>query len=137
VQSTISIVKKDGEYLFRWGLKSTDATWKVRCGWDGMCQEFVDGEKTSEYGFRIWVDEESGRLRIECTGKVSKPSEMDVHYIDELMLGRDRLRLRALTLERDGTKYEGPEKPTRVFVKLSDYVDDPPSGIDPLGPLSP
>ena len=58
MQSTVAIVEVEGRYLFRWGVTSADGKWQVKCSWEGQCEEFVDGEKTSDYAIRTWIEEE-------------------------------------------------------------------------------
>jgi hypothetical protein len=135
VKSTISIVEVRGEYLFRWSKTSADGKVKVNCTWDGPCQEFVDGEKTSDYTFRAWKDPESGHLRVECHGKVYRPTPLDVYYVDELIArkGKNGLVLRSHTIEDAHGTYEIGSGPRRDFTKVSDYVAEPPEGWSPPG----
>ena len=70
VKSTFAIVEVQGEHRLRWDKRSADGKAVVTCDWDGRCEEFVDGEKTSDYLFRTWIDEDSGRLRVACKGEV-------------------------------------------------------------------
>ena len=69
-ESTLAIAKRGDAYLFRWGRTSDDGRLQVRCDWDGACEELYDGEMVGTYQFRTWVEEESGRLRVECRGRV-------------------------------------------------------------------
>ena len=131
VTSTLAIVKHEGRYLVRWNKNSADGTVKVRCSWDGECEEFVEGEKTSDYSFRVWIDEERGNLRLECTGKVHQPSPLDVHYIDELVVKRQGSVLLSYTLSNLQRTYAFKEGPKRRLQKISDHVMDPPHGWHP------
>jgi hypothetical protein len=131
VTSTIAIVNVDGDYRFRWSVTSADGKRKVKCSWEGLCEEFVEGEKASDYTFRTWTDEESGHLRVECNGNVYRPTPAEVHYIEELIVGKKGLALRSYTIEdMDGT-YEVRKGPRRKFTKVSDHVAEPPEGWSP------
>ena len=127
-RSTISIRRKGDAYQFRWGASSADGNWKVRCDWSGRCEEFVDGEKTSDYRFRTWVDPRTNLLMVECRGKVFKPNQLDVHYVDQLEVEPGGRVLWSYTLERGGQRFDGDARPRRFFEKVSDEVVDDPSG---------
>lgn len=133
VKSTISIVEVDGEYRFRWSKTSADGKVKVSCTWEGLCEEFVDGEKTSDYTFRTWMDAESGHLRVECNGEVYRPTPAKIHYIDELVLRKKGLVLRSHTIEDAGGTYEVGSGSLVTFTKVSDHVAEPPAGWSPPG----
>ena len=126
-RSTLAIVEWNGEYLVRKTLDTADGRHTIRCDWDGHCDEFVEGEKTSEYTFRSWVDPKSNRLRIECHGTVTKPTPLELHYVDELLLRDDGLTIRARTLEEQGREYT-KGSPKRDYRKISNSVSDPPAG---------
>ncbi len=127
LRSSLAIVEWNGQYLVRKSVSSTDGGHTVDCDWSGQCEEFVDGEKTSEYTFRSWVDPKSKRLWIECHGTITKPTPLELHYVDELLLKDDGLRIRARTVEEQGRKYtEG--MPKRDYRKVSNSVSDPPAG---------
>jgi hypothetical protein len=133
VTSTLAIVRHEGEYLVRWTKTSADGTVKLNCDWQGQCAEFVEGEKTSEYAFRAWVDEERGNLRLECKGRVHEPLPLDVHFIDELVVRKKGLLLRSHTLMDENGTYEFKKGPKRELRKVSDDVLDPPQGWRPRG----
>ena len=105
VQSTVSIVEVDGKHLFRWEKTSEDGRVKVRCGWQGPCEEFVDGEKVSDFTIRPWIDEETQRLRVECNGTTHSP-EVVIHYVDELVVMNNGLTLRSHTIEDTHGTYD-------------------------------
>ncbi len=126
VSSTIAIYHDGERYRFRWFVHSKDGKWSVRCDWDGQCEEFVDGEKTSVYTFRTWTEETTGHLMVECTGRVWKPREVEIHYVDELVLADEGRTLWSYTLERGGQRFEGDARPRRQFRKVSDAVANPP-----------
>jgi hypothetical protein len=124
--SAVAIVRHGDRYLFRWTANSVDGDWKVVCDWDGVCEEFVNHEKTSDYRFRTWTNEETGNLMVECTGHVFKPKERDIHYVDELVLEPDGLTLWSYTIERAGQTFEGDSRPKTSMEKVSDGVAFPP-----------
>ncbi len=127
MRSRLAIVEWNGQYLVRKNLNSADGRHKVRCDWSGHCEEFVDGGKTSEYTFRTWVDPKSKRLWIECHGTITNPTPLELHYVDELLLKDDGLRIRARTLEEQGRKHT-KGLPKRDYRKISNSVSDPPPG---------
>ena len=129
-ETTIAIVNVKGKYLFRWGLESPDGTLKVRCDWGGDCVETFDGEQMATYRMRTWVDEASGLLRVECRGKRNDPNlgEIDVHYLDELIVRKKGTHLVSLARGRDGELFEGRGHGRRDYDKISDSVVDPPPG---------
>jgi len=131
VKSTISIVQLDGEYLFHWAKTSADGKSVVKCDWEGSCAEYFDGEKTSDFKFRIWVDEESGLLRVECRGQLLQPEPSEFFYIEELVVKNEGLLLRSRTIEDVNGSYEGKNGPRRDLTKISDHVLDPPQGWTP------
>jgi hypothetical protein len=124
-RSTIEIVKRGDEYLFRWSVDSTEGGRVVHRDWEGSCEEFVDGVKTSEYTFRTWTTP-AGLLRVECKGKMVEPEPAEVHYIDQLRVKPGGRTLTVATLEQDGDSFREGKKPRRTFTKVSDAVGDPP-----------
>jgi len=128
--TTISIVSQGDGYLFRWGRESDDGRVHVRCNWAGECSETIDGETAATYQMRTWVEEESSLLRVECRGRrwAGSEREVDVHYVDELLVRRDGLRLVSRAIAKDGVEFEGKGHGKRVFEKFSDAVVDPPPG---------
>ena len=130
VKSRLAIVELGGAYHVRWTRLSADGKWKTVCDWEGRCEEFVDGEKTSDYTFKTWIDGDTKLLRVECTGFVQKPNEAHFHWIDELVVKDEGHSLLARTLEEQGKVYEG-RGPKRRFKKISNDVEDPPPGWSP------
>jgi hypothetical protein len=130
-QSELAIVEHEGEYRMRLSRTTSDRQTNIRCDWSGNCEEFVEGMKTSEYKFRVWIDEERGNLRLECKGQVFEPAPLDVHYIHELVVMPKGHVLKSYTvLDADGT-YEFKKGPRRRLHKVSDHVTDPPDGWSP------
>jgi hypothetical protein len=131
VRSRLAIVKHNGEYLVRPDKTSADGTVKMKCDWDGKCEEFVEGEKTSDLTFRAWIAEERGYLRIECKGQVYAPSQLDIHYIHELKVRKQGTNLRSWTILDQNGEYAFREGAQRNLTKICDYVRDPPEGWRP------
>jgi hypothetical protein len=52
-----------------------------------------------------------------------------LHYVDELLVESGGKTLRSVTIERDGTIYEGGRGPQRTFTKVGDSVADPPQKV--------
>lgn len=127
-RSSVSIARSGDGYLFRPRHRSPDGTWILECGWDGRCTEKVDGEQTSEYTFRTWIDPVSSHLMVECTGRAWKPSQLAIHYVDELVVEPGGTTIRVYEHERAGQLYEGNARPQFVFKKVADTVTDPPGG---------
>jgi hypothetical protein len=126
VRSTISILKRGDRYLFRWSQTTKDESWLVRCGWDGRCVETVDGKKVSDYVFRTWIDEKTGRLMVESSRTGSATSKVDVHDVDQLEVEAGGTTLVCHTVERNGQRYPVGGGPARWFSKIADKVFDPP-----------
>jgi hypothetical protein len=132
-QTTVAIVRDGEGYLFRWGRDSVDGRLKVRCDWEGNCEETFDGASTGRYKMRTWINEENGRLRVECRGTQldHAGNTVELHYVDELLVRANGMRLVSRLVERDGTELEGRGHGRRVFDKISDTVIDPPPSRGP------
>jgi hypothetical protein len=115
-------------YAFRWGVSTPDDKWRVTCRWDGSCEEFVDGRRTSTYRFRTFVDPGTGRLRVTCTGTVTHPKPLAVHYVDELVVEPGGRVLWSYTVARGDQRFEGEARPKRSFEKVADAVADDAGG---------
>lgn len=131
IYSRLSFVKLDDGYHVRYEKRSADGRIRVECGWDGRCEEFVDGERTSSYSFRVWIDEESKLLRLECRGQVEKPTATEIHYVDQLEVQKQGLLLRAFTLEDNNGTYAYKAGPSFKLDKISDDVPNRPAGWRP------
>jgi hypothetical protein len=130
-KSTFSIVEIDGEYLLRWDKRSDDGKVQVDCDWQGRCEESVEGEKTSEYRLRAWIDEGSGLLRMAFQGEVYRPTPAEFDHVDELRLRDDGLTLRFRRIEDRIRAFDPQRPPVRDYRKISDHVADPPEGWSP------
>jgi len=126
-----NIVRHEGEYRVRLSKTTEDGQSRIRCDWSGQCEEFVEGMKTSDYTFRLWLDEERGHLRLECTGQVFEPSPLEIHYIHELVVTPKGRALKSYTLLDVNGTYEFKKGPRRTLRKVSDHVTDPPDGWRP------
>jgi len=124
--SIVAIVARGDSYLFRWGRQSDDGRLRVRCDWDGNCEEHYDGEQVAGYHFRSWIEEATGHLRVECRGEIFGESAEEVHYIDELVVRDEGLRLVSRNIEDRGKRFPPKQRGKRSFAKLSDAVVDPP-----------
>ena len=134
VKSRLSIVKMDGRYMFRHSKLSPDGKVRIDCSWEGQCEEFSDGESIAHYQFDASFNEQSGRLRVECTGRIEGgQNPQDLHYVDELVVVKKGLRLRAFRLLDNDKTYEFGAGPRVELSKLSDEVLDPPPGWAPRG----
>jgi hypothetical protein len=124
--STIAIFRDDAGYRFRWKLETPSGKWRVRCDWDGRCEEYVDGEKAADYVFTTRQDSATGHLLVECTGKVIKPKRAEIHYLDELVVEPGGLTLWSYSIERGGQRFEGNARPKRSYRKVADEVGEKP-----------
>ena len=124
--STIAIYRDDAGYRFRWKVDTPSGKWRVRCDWNGRCEEHIDGEKAAEYLFTTRIDPATGHLVVDCTGKVSKPRRAEIHYVDELVVEPGGLTLWSYTLERGGQRFEGEARPKRSYRKVADEVGEKP-----------
>jgi hypothetical protein len=126
VVSLIAITKSDGGYRFRCNKLWTDDDFRVRCDWDGRCEEWFRGRKQADYLFTTRTDELSGRLLVECHETRLVPEKREHHYIDELSVEAGGRILRSYTIERNGVAYESGKGPQRSYTKVSDSIADPP-----------
>ena len=126
-RSTIAIVKDGEGYRFRWTAASPDEMWKVTCGWDGHCKEFVKDEQVASYVIESVLDPESGRLHVKSTrtGSQKRPPMNNVD-LDELVVEFGGKVLRSYIIQRNDEHFAPGEGSTRYFDKVSDEVDDPP-----------
>ena len=124
--STVAIHHGKSGYRFRWKVDTPSGRWKVHCDWEGRCEEFVDGEKTSQYTFVTREDPATGHLLVECTGKVTKPKPAAIHYVDELELAPGGMELLSYSRERGGQHFEGKARPLVTFRKVADEVGELP-----------
>lgn len=128
VRSVLAIVRDGEGYRVRWSLTSDSGAREVRCDWEGKCKETTDGELSAEFELRPSVAADTGNLWIECDGKVYKPVEGDFHFRDELVVRPRGKKLVAHTIEELGKEWKrGEGQPRRIFEKVSDHVDDPPT----------
>jgi hypothetical protein len=123
--SLIALTKLDDRYLFRWSKFGAD-DFRVRCDWDGRCEEWKGGRKFAEYRFSTRRDEISGRLLVECHETRLVPNRQERHFTDELVVEPGGQVLWSYTIERDGETFESGKGPQRSFTKVADSIADPP-----------
>ena len=123
--SKVELFHDGKQYRFRWTMTTDDRSAEVRCNWDGECDEFVGGKKVIAHRFKLWTDEESGELMIECHSEGITPGN-NVHYIDRLLVEPGGKTLVAYTIETNGTTYEEENQPRRTYNKVADEVVSPP-----------
>lgn len=124
--SLIALTKQDETYLFRWSKLGEDDDFRVRCDWDGRCEEWRNGKKNAEYHFTTSKDEGTGRVLVECDERRLIPKEHRQHFIDELVVEPGGKILWSYTIERDGERFEAGKGPQRSFTKVADSIADPP-----------
>jgi hypothetical protein len=125
VISIVAIAKVGERYLFRWTKRSYDGKLEIRCGWDGRCEERLNGRSMATYEFRTQVDPASGRLVVECDERRLEPEKLSLDYRDELVVEPGGKVLSSYTVERSGTVLSGDERPRRSFDKVADAVSGP------------
>jgi len=130
-RSVLSILKEDGSWRFRWKLDSEDGRWKVRCNWEGQCEEFVDEARVATYTFKVTQGETPDTLTVECERVSLRPNDAGYHYVDDLVLGPGGTSLTAYTRKLGDTTYTRESTRTLKFDKVSDTVADPPPGLRP------
>ncbi len=126
VRSTLAIVRDGDVYRVRWTLTSKDGGREVRCDWQGVCEEVVEGQKVADFKLTPAVDPDSGLLRIEMRGTAYKPEPVELHFVDELTVRPEGKKMVARTLEESGRQFERDRQPRRIFLKETDSVEDPP-----------
>jgi len=126
VESSLYLWKDGDRYRVKLARVSRDGKARIDCNWDGVCEEFVDGEKTSDYRFRVWLDDRSGHLMLHCTGEITLPKPLSIDYTHELVLEDGGLALRSYTRESQGQSYTLETAGNRLLRKISDQVPDPP-----------
>ena len=126
-RSTIAIVKDGDGYRFRWQGLGDSGGWRVTCGWDGSCKEFARGELIATYIIQTSVDPGTGRLRVTTTRTGTSKSPGDNVDVDEIVVESGGKVLRSYVVQRNEQRYEAGKGSTRLFDKISDRVDDPPS----------
>ena len=133
VRSILAIVEHEGAYRFRYTKISDDGRLRVDCGWDGQCQELIDGEPSGSFKFDVAVNEQTDRLRIECNGRIERPVPTDLFYVDELVVTKKGLGLDSWKVEDHQGSYEFEQSGVVRFTKMSNHVLDPPAGWSPRG----
>ena len=73
VRSMLEIVASGDSYLVRWTLTTQNNDWSVRCDWDGVCEEFVKGEKQADFTLSPSLDPASGNLMIRQRARPGAP----------------------------------------------------------------
>jgi hypothetical protein len=126
VRSSLAIVRAQGGWRTRIGVKAADGTYAIASDWDGRGEEAQDGAKIRDLAFRTTADPATGHLHVECTGTPVGSTGRPMHYVDEVVVEPGGLTLSVYTEERDGTRFEGESRPRREFAKASDEVLDPP-----------
>ena len=122
--SIVSIVASDGAYRFRWTKRSFDGKLTVLCDWDGRCEERLNGALMATYRIRTWL--ENGKLYTETVENRQVPEARTFRYTDEMEVADGGMTLWNYTVERDGQRLQGNERPRRSFHKVADGVAEPP-----------
>lgn len=129
VRSTISITREGDGYRFRWSKSSYDGKFTVRCGWDGACEETLNGALVARHLLSTALDRETGALRVSVAESRLVPEKVEIRYVDELAVEEGGKVLRSTTIERGGVVLDaGGGRPTRTFDKVADAVAAPAGG---------
>lgn len=130
--STVSIVERHDGPLFRWKLDTDDRKWSVRCGWDGQCEEWLDGKKIAKYEFKVGKGALETELVVDCTRTpLLDDGRGGYHYVDDLVLEPGGLKMTAYTREYNGDKYGREATAVKHFDKVADAIADPPAETRP------
>jgi len=128
IESRIAIVpREDGGYRFRLSQTTADGKSKIRCDWNGDCEQHVEGVLAARFRFVPKVDPATGLLRVRCEGGPDGPESPTIVYENELVVADGGLELESYTIERAGQSFEGDARPWRLLSKFSDRVEDPPA----------
>ncbi len=128
-RSSVAILREGDRYLFRWRLDSEDGKWRVRCGWDGKCDEFLDGKKIGAYTFLVQQEPGKDFLSVDCTRTALREGDRSYHYIDELVLDPGGKSITSYTLRLGDETFTRESTRKLVLEKISDTVADPPPGV--------
>jgi hypothetical protein len=120
--SLVAIAKSGDRYAFRWLKHAYEGMFDITCGWDGTCEEKLQGKTVATYRFRARPDPATGHLMVECDERRIEPEKQEFHYVDELVVEPGGKVLWSYTIQRDGQKYEASERPMRSFDKVADAV---------------
>lgn len=125
-RSTISIVRQGERHLFRWKFDSDDRTWSVRCNWDGVCEERLEGKHVAQYVFEVTQKPGDDFLTVACTRNPTREGEAGFRYVDDLVLEPGGLELTSYTREQNDKTYPRESTQIKRFDKISNGVSDPP-----------
>lgn len=125
VRSVVAIARDGEGYRFRWTKSSSDGKFSIRCGWDGACEERLNGVKVAEYRFAAALDSGTATLKVKVTELRLVPERLELRYVDELVLEPGGLGLVSYTIEKDGVILSGASRPQRAFKKVADGVASP------------
>ncbi|HZN54018.1 MAG TPA: hypothetical protein VFB67_01735 [Candidatus Polarisedimenticolaceae bacterium] len=123
LRSIVAIKKDDGGYRFRWSQVSKDERWRLRCDWEGRCEEFFAGKPIARYSFETYVDPATGHLMVRSARTGATRHGDDHTDLDELVVEPGGRRLTAYTIEKNGATFVRGGGPTRLFEKVSDAVE--------------
>ena len=125
-RSVLAIVKSGDGYRVRPGVRTVDGSREVRCGWEGRCEEILDGASAFEWSLAARVDPGTGRLVVEIDARALAPGRVGFRIVDEFVVGPSGTALEAYTLERSGQVFAAGARPRRVYEKVSDQVEEAP-----------
>jgi hypothetical protein len=127
-QSTVAIAKQGERYLFRWKLDAKDRSWSVRCDWEGLCEERLDGKKIAEYKFEVTQKPGENFLTVTCTRTPVEKGINGFRYVDDLVLEPGGLNMTSYTRELNDRTYPRDSTMVKSFDKVSDRISEPPAG---------
>jgi hypothetical protein len=129
--SILAIAARDGAFRFRWIKRSFDGKLSIVCGWDGNCEERLNGTLVATYTMQARYVAATGALYTDTVEERQFPERQTFRYTDQLEVTDGGTTLWSYTTERDGRHYEDGARPKRSFAKVSNAVADPPPGLLP------
>ena len=124
--SIVAITRVDGRWLFRWTKRSYDGKYSILCDWDGHCEEKLNGQLVATYAIATRYDDATGRLLTDTVEDRRIPEKQTFRYTDVMEVQDAGQTLWNYTVERDGRRFEGSERPRRSFAKVADGIAEPP-----------
>jgi len=124
--SIVSITEVGGRWFFRWTKRTFDGQLVILCDWDGRCEERLNGTLAATYAVTTRFDAATGELYTDTVEERQLPGKQTFRYTDVMEVRDGGLTLWNFTTDRDGSHFEGGERPQRSFSKIANSVPGPP-----------
>jgi hypothetical protein len=125
--SIVAITELDGRWYFRWTKRSLDGKLKILCGWDGPCEERLNGKLVATYAISTRYDATTGKLFTDTVEERLIPEKQTLRYTDVMEVKDNGRTLWNYTTDLGDQHYDGLARPMRSFAKVSNSVADPPA----------